>query len=145
MGVNAVQMVAEVWRVDMLIQRETEPHRDSHSRSRRTRNWPRRWKPLPQCCFYRGADHIGVSWALRLLLFSSFTQIKGVYFHFNCERTLNYLLPVLKIDVDFTLEFLIYWRKVFNFFFSVVYEHRSRLEKSLQKERLEHKKAKEGK
>lgn len=27
---------------------------------------------------------------------------------------------------------------------SVVYEHRSRLEKSLQKERLEHKKAKEG-
>lgn len=26
----------------------------------------------------------------------------------------------------------------------VVYEHRSRLEKSLQKERLEHKKAKEG-
>lgn len=31
------------------------------------------------------------------------------------------------------------------FLFSVVYEHRSRLEKSLQKERLEHKKAKEGK
>lgn len=30
-------------------------------------------------------------------------------------------------------------------FFPVVYEHRSRLEKSLQKERLEHKKAKEGK
>lgn len=27
---------------------------------------------------------------------------------------------------------------------AVVYEHRSRLEKSLQKERLEHKKAKEG-
>jgi len=32
-----------------------------------------------------------------------------------------------------------------SFFLSVVYEHRSRLEKSLQKERLEHKKAKEGK
>lgn len=31
------------------------------------------------------------------------------------------------------------------FLFPVVYEHRSRLEKSLQKERLEHKKAKEGK
>ena len=31
-----------------------------------------------------------------------------MHFHFNCERTLNYLLPVLKIDVDFTLEFLIY-------------------------------------
>ena len=45
---------------------------------------------------------------LRLLLFSSFTQIKGMHFKFACERTLNYLLPVLKIDVDFTLEFLIY-------------------------------------
>ena len=38
---------------------------------------------------------------------------------------------------------------IFSSFFSsvrpsVVYEHRSRLEKSLQKERVEHKKAKEG-
>ena len=31
-----------------------------------------------------------------------------MHFKFACEGTLNYLLAVLKIDVDFTLEFLIY-------------------------------------
>jgi len=34
--------------------------------------------------------------------------------------------------------------KIFFSFFLVVYEHHSKLEKSLQKERLEHKKAEEG-
>lgn len=33
---------------------------------------------------------------------------------------------------------------MFSSLFSVVYEHHSKLEKSLQKERLEHKKAEEG-
>lgn len=70
---------------------------------------------------------------------------KYIHFNFNCEKTLNCFPPVLKTEVNFTLEFLILWRQILTFYFPVVYEHRSRLEKSLQKERLEHKKAKEGK
>lgn len=65
---------------------------------------------------------------------------------FLIVKTLNcFPLSVLKIDVHFTLKVLTLCRQILTFFFSVVYEHRSRLEKSLQKERLEHKKAKEGK
>ena len=34
-------------------------------------------------------------------------NLKCIHFNFNCEGTLSCLLPVLKIDVNFTLEFLI--------------------------------------
>lgn len=50
------------------------------------------------------------------------------------------------VGVDGEVCVCYFWNELWTKFpFSVVYEHRSRLEKSLQKERLEHKKAKEGK
>lgn len=63
-----------------------------------------------------------------------------------CYSSLFFLfsLPSTWLSLQFTNPVFFSLSLLFFFLSSVVYEHRSRLEKSLQKERLEHKKAKEG-